>query len=148
MKLWFTDTSALLKRYVKEHGSDWLRGELIRCEVVISHLTPIELTAALGRRYQLGNISKFIFYQARHGFMQHYEAGIYRVVGWQEPLFDEAMRLTFRQGLRAYDAVQLAAVLLASKSVERGRFTFLTADAALEKVAQAEGLATDNPLRH
>ncbi len=148
MKVWYTDTSALLKRYVKEAGSDWLRGELIRCEVIISHLTPIELTAALGRRYQLGNISKFIFYQARRGFMDHYEAGIYRVINWQQPLYDEAMRLTFHKGLRAYDAVQLAAALLASKSVERSRFTFLTADSALEKVAQAEGLSTENPLRH
>ncbi len=148
MKRWFTDTSVLLKRYVMEPGSDWFRGELIRYRLVISHLTPIEMTAALGRRYQQGVISRFAFYQARRAFMKHYEAGVYQVIDWQETLFGEAMRLTFRQGLRAYDAVQLAAALLASKSVERSRFTFLTADVALEKVAQAEGLATENPLRH
>ena len=148
MKAWFADTSALLKRYVKEPGSDWLRGELIRHEVMIAHLTPVELVAALGRRYQMGSISQFAFFQARQAFLSHYNTGKYRTVDWQKPIFDEAMRLTFRQGLRAYDAVQLASALVASAGLDRNRFTFLTADTALEKVAQAEGLTTDNPLRH
>lgn len=148
MKIWFADTSALLKRYVKEPGSDWLRGELIRHEILIAHLTPVEILAALSRRYQLGSISQFVFFQARQVFTQHVNNGIYQVVDWQKAVFDHAMRLTFRDGLRAYDAVQLASALVASAGIDRNRFTFLTADAALESVAQAEGLFTDNPLQH
>ncbi|MGE0127432.1 MAG: type II toxin-antitoxin system VapC family toxin [Blastocatellales bacterium] len=148
MKIWFADTSALIKRYIREPGSDWLRSELIRHEMMIAHLTPIELTAALGRRYRQGIISQFAFFQARQVFVLHLNAGKYRIVDWQKPIFDEAMRLTFRQGLRAYDAVQLASALVTSASIDRNRFTFLTADAALERVAQAEGLPTDNPLNH
>lgn len=148
MKVWFADTSALLKRYVKEAGSEWLRGELIRREVMIAHLTPIELVAALGRRYQLGSISQFAFFQARQIFLAHLQAGMYQTVDWQKRVFDEALRLTFHHGLRAYDAVQLASALVASSSFEHGRFTFLTSDSQLEQVAQAEGLLTDNPLVH
>ncbi len=75
MKIWFADTSALIKRYVREPGSDWLRGELIRHEVMIARLTPIELTAGLGRRYRQGRISQFAFYQARQLFLVHLETG-------------------------------------------------------------------------
>lgn len=148
MKIWFADTSALIKRYVRESGSDWLRAELIRHEVIIAHLTPIELMAALGRRYHQGVISQFAFFQARQVFLLHLNAGKYRIVDWEKTIFDEAMRLTFRQGLRAYDAVQLASALIISASIDRNRFTFLTADGALESAAQAEGLVTDNPLKH
>ena len=58
------------------------------------------------------------------------------------------MQLTFKYGMRAYDAVQLASALIASAGREHSRFTFLTADHQLEQVAQAEGLLTENPLVH
>jgi hypothetical protein len=28
--IWFVDTSALVKRYIKEEGSEWLRSEIAR----------------------------------------------------------------------------------------------------------------------
>jgi hypothetical protein len=148
MKIWFADTSALIKRYVREQGSDWLRGEVIRNEVIISQLTPIELTAALGRRFRQGVISRFAFYQARRMFLLHLKAGKYTLIDLEQRIVDEAMRLTFRRGLRAYDAVQLATALVASANFDRSRFVFLTADAGLEAVGRAEGLNTDNPLNH
>jgi uncharacterized protein len=148
MKIWFADTSALIKRYMREPGSDWLRGELIHHKVVIAPLTPIELAAALGRSFRQGLISQFTFFQARQVFLLHLNTGKYQVVDWQKAISDEAMRLTFRQELRAYDAVQLATALVASAGTDRSRFIFLTADTGLERVAQAEGLLTDNPLNH
>lgn len=148
MKIWFADTSALIKRYVREHGSDWLQNELVTHSIVISQLTPIELTAALGRRFRQGIISRFAFYQARRMFLLHLQADQYTLVDLEQPIVDEAMRLTFRQGHRAYDAVQLATAIETCKTMDRNRFVFLTADAALEAVGRAEGLTTDNPLNH
>ena len=148
MKIWFADTSALIKRYVREQGSDWLRNEMVNHDIVISQLTPIELTAALGRRFRQGVISRFAFYQARRMFLLHLNADQYTIVDLEQHIVDEAMRLTFRQGLRAYDAVQLASAIETGKTVDRNRFIFLTSDAALEAVGSAEGLQTDNPLNH
>ena len=37
MKTWFADTSALIKRYVREMGSDWVRSEVARNQVVIAN---------------------------------------------------------------------------------------------------------------
>ena len=148
MKIWFADTSALIKRYVREQGSDWLRNEIATHDIVISQLTPIELTAALGRRFRQGMISRFAFYQARRMFLLHLQADQYTLIDLEQHIVDEAMRLTFGQGLRAYDAVQLATALEACKTMERNRFVFLTCDTALELVGKAEGLPTDNPLNH
>ena len=148
MKLWFADTSALIKRYVREPGSDWIRNDVVKDEIVIAQLTSIEITAALGRRYRQGMLSTFAFYQARRMFLLHLKNNQYTVIDLDQRIVDEAMRLTFHQGLRAYDAAQLATALATSASVDRTRFVFLTADAELEKVAAAEGLQTDNPLRH
>jgi hypothetical protein len=79
MKIWFADTSALIKGYVRELGSDWLRNEVARNQVIIAQLTPIELTAALGRRFCQGNISRIAFYQARRMFLLHLKAGKYQI---------------------------------------------------------------------
>jgi len=48
--IWFVDTSALVKRYIKEQGSEWFRQEIVRHDVLISQLTPIEMAAALSKR--------------------------------------------------------------------------------------------------
>lgn len=37
--IWFTDASALVKRYVNETGSQWFRSELSKHQVVIAQTT-------------------------------------------------------------------------------------------------------------
>ncbi|HEX4945341.1 MAG TPA: type II toxin-antitoxin system VapC family toxin [Blastocatellia bacterium] len=148
MKIWFADTSAVVKRYVREPGSDWLRNDVVKHDIIISQITPIEIMAALGRRFRQGVISRFAFYQARRMFLLHLEADQYTIVALDQPIVDEAIRLTFHQGLRAYDAAQLATAIEASKTRDRNRFVFLTADTTLQAVAEREGLQTDNPLYH
>ncbi len=81
-------------------------------------------------------------------FLLHLQNNQYTIIDLEQRIVDEAIRLTFHQGLRAYDAAQLATALVRSASLDRSRFTFLTADTELEKVARAEGLQTDNPFLH
>ncbi|MEW6210582.1 MAG: type II toxin-antitoxin system VapC family toxin [Acidobacteriota bacterium] len=146
--IWFVDSSALVKRYVKETGSVWLRSEIVKNEVLISQLTPVEISAALGRKYRRGVISKFVFYQARRILVYHLNGQQYKVINLSQRIVNEAFRLTFERSLRAYDAVQLASALIASARFDLSRFVFITADSDLEAAAQAEGFQTDNPLAH
>ena len=44
--IWFVDASALVKRYVNETGSHWLRSELVLHQVAIAEITAVELIAA------------------------------------------------------------------------------------------------------
>src|SRR5215470_366095 len=98
--IWFADTSALVKRYLSENGSAWLRGELVHHEVLISQLTPIELAAAFSKRLREGSISRFVFYQARRRMLLHLAGGRYSVLELNQRIVDEAIRLTFSQPLR------------------------------------------------
>ncbi len=50
--IWFVDTNALAKRYVNETGSQWLRREVAQHHVLLTQITPIEMMAALGRRFR------------------------------------------------------------------------------------------------
>lgn len=146
--IWFVDTSALVKRYLKEQGSEWVRSEIIHHEVLISQLTPIELGAAFSKRFRDGSVSKFVFYQARKGMLRHLAEGKYATVELNQRVVDESLRLTFNQFLRAYDAVQLASALVTSSGLELSRFVFVTADEKLAAVSRATGLQTENPSRH
>ena len=119
--VWFVDTSALAKRYIKEAGSEWFRREVISHDVLVSQLTPIELAAALSRRFREGSISRFVFYQARRALLRHLSEGKYATVELSQRVVKEALRLTFTGSLRAYDAVQLATALVSSSGCRSSR---------------------------
>ena len=77
--------------------------------------------------------------------------GEYRIVTAVDGIIDEATRLLERYPLRAYDAVHLAAAVVANRHLLAdglAPLTFLSADDRLNDAASAEGLAVDNPNQH
>ena len=90
--LWFVDTSALVKRYVNEPGSLWLRHELTQHQLLIAQITSVEMMAALGRRYRQGSLSQFALSQARRRFLAHRAQQEYQIVELSAPMIEEAMR--------------------------------------------------------
>lgn len=146
--IWFADASALVKRYVNEVGSYWLRRELAHHQIFMAEITSVEIVAALGRRFRQGDISQFALYQARKRFLTHRAKQQYQIIKMNTPIIDEAMRVAVVHDLRAYDAVQLATALVTAKGVERNRFFFVSADAQLEAASAAEGLQIENSLNH
>ncbi len=60
MTAYYVDTSALIKRYVDEAGSDWLRATLKAQplpSIIVVHLMIMEVTSALTRRLREGNLT-------------------------------------------------------------------------------------------
>ena len=75
----------------------------------------------------------------------------YQVVELDRALAESAGQLVRKHLLRAYDAIQLAAVLKVQPEFALTgsvSLTFVSADDRLIAVAQAEGVLTDNPNRH
>ena len=153
MSIVYLDTSALLKRYVIEVGSDWTR-ELVKPDrtptVFTSHLTVVEAVCAFARRRREGVLSTE--QHTRILASLDYDAkNLYNILAVEPTVVQTAIRLANDHPLRAYDAVQLASAWLANETLVRaGRspLTFICADDRLLAVAQAEGLPTDNPNRH
>ncbi len=60
MSVYFLDSSALVKRYVSEIGSDWvvdLCNPTLKHDVFITAITAVEITAAISRRSRAGSIN-------------------------------------------------------------------------------------------
>jgi predicted nucleic acid-binding protein len=153
MTAFFIDTSALVKRHVNEPGSAWVRS-LTRAKAAhtlfIARITAVEVFAAITRRQRGGSVSAAQAGAILGHFRRHLTQR-YTIVEVTPPLVADAMLLARRHGLRAYDAVQLAATLEASRIFQTaglGPVTLVSADQELNAAATAEGLAVDDPNTH
>lgn len=148
----FFDSSALVKRYVQETGSEWIRA---LCDVAadnaqyVVQITLVETVSAIIRRRRRGELTADDSEAAISTVRLHF-ADEYMTVGVSLPLIERAADLAHHYGLRAYDAVQLAALRTQVGRDARGLppLTFLSADNALNVAARAEGLTVDNPNDH
>jgi predicted nucleic acid-binding protein len=152
MPVCFLDSSALVKCYVAEAGSLWTRSILDdeNNVVYVASLSRVETISALTRRFRRRDISQREFDVACEQFRLDLTTQFERV-GLTDPMIEEAASLAQTHGLRAYDAVQLAAALDTSRIVSQVELTELmlvSADIELNAAAAAEGLQVEDPNSH
>lgn len=150
---YFLDTSALVKRHINETGSAWVRS-LIRSKVshslYIARITAVEVTSAITRRQHSGDLSPAQAGEILGHFRRHL-IHRYRVIELTPALFDAAMRSARKHRLRAYDAVQLAAVMQIRQLHQDAGLepvTLVSADRDLNAAALAERFVVENPITH
>jgi predicted nucleic acid-binding protein len=149
----FCDSSAIVKRYVNEIGSNYVdnlaeskSGNII----LLARITRVEFAAAVARRLKSGSIIATDAQNALAAF-QHDLTNNYFTVEITPLLLSAAVTLATKHALRGYDAVQLAATLEASdERIANGLapLTLVSADTELNNAAQAEGLNVENPNNH
>ena len=113
MAAYFVDSMALVKGYVVESGTAWMRRSMRRNPptlIYVARITAVEVASAVARRRESRTLAAARASSILRRFRQHL-AGRYTVIEITPGLFDESMRLANRHALRAYDAVQLAASL-------------------------------------
>ncbi|MBI3684538.1 MAG: type II toxin-antitoxin system VapC family toxin [Acidobacteria bacterium] len=143
MALYYFDTSALVKLYIRESGTD----ELLRLVKSPGHsfavlsLTRVEFQSAIRRRHREGDLSAEALHQVVEYLQQHW-ASFYLVQPVTETVVVTAVQLLDRHPLRAYDAVQLAGSLVLHLMAPQNPPTFVCADADLTEAARKEGMAT------
>ena len=139
----YLDTSALLKRYVAEPESEDVRAKLDEAVVIATAvITRTEVAAALSRAQRDGRMGAGEARRAEREFLEDW--GDFGKVPVTEKLASEAAELAWRQGLRTYDAVQLAAALRCQQAfAPLGKETvFACFDRRLREAAEAENLET------
>lgn len=148
----YFDTSALVKRYITETGSHWVRAYLRdrSLRLFTSRLTAIEGACTFSRRLREGLLSSEEYRQVLATF--DYDLGYrYGLLGVEPYVIDTARYMVERHPLRAYDAMQLATAWLLNRDLlddDQAPLTFVCADDRLVSIAQAEGLLTENPNQH
>jgi predicted nucleic acid-binding protein len=147
---YYLDSSALVKRYVAETGTQRV---VDLCAADAGHtlytvrISGAEIVAALFLRARTGSLALADAQAAATQFQSDFRRR-YQVVEVTEQLVDLAMTLAERHGLRGYDSVQLAAALVlqtARDALSLSGVTFVCADDRLNAAAVAEGLSVENP---
>jgi predicted nucleic acid-binding protein len=135
----FWDSSALTPLLVSEEDTA-LRERQLREDpsMLVWYGTLAEIESALNRRRREGSLSEGESGKARWRLEQLMEAWI--EVQATQNVRDRALRILRVHPLRAADAFQLAAALVACEERTRG-FGFLTGDRRLREAADAEGFA-------
>jgi len=151
--VYFLDSSALVKRYVRETGSAWVLGvadPLAANRLYVAGVAGVEVVSALARRARSGSLSPADTAAGIADFRYDFDTQ-YRRVRITPSLIVHAMTLAEANALRGYDAVQLAAALLVNShalSVDGARVTLVSADVALNAAAASEGLVVEDPNSH
>ncbi|MGC9081824.1 MAG: type II toxin-antitoxin system VapC family toxin, partial [Anaerolineae bacterium] len=134
------DTSALVKRYLPEPGTPWVRRIVETSRVAIAEFGLVEFASALARRTRMGEIAHSLAEDLLEAFLQDVEE--YWVARATRSTVLLAIDLVRSHSLRAYDALQLATALELAGALEAEGFslTFVSADDRLCAAAEQEGL--------
>ncbi len=151
---YYFDSSAAVKRYAPEKGSDWVKTVIARSAgntVYLGQIGVVEIAAALSKKVRSKELANEE-YEASFGL---FLADVENYEYFTAPLHDEviwrAVDLTKRHPLRGYDAVHLAtAITLNTLQLEANlpSLTFVSGDKLLCDAAQKEGFTVYNPNEH
>jgi predicted nucleic acid-binding protein len=134
----YLDTSALIKRYVAEAGSEDVNDWIEAAEVLITgQLTRVEVAAAINRLLRMKLIKDAERQRALELFHEDWDDLVRHPL--TETTIQRAENLTNTSNLRAYDAVHLATALIWQETTLRPIY-MVTYDRELWQASRAEGL--------
>lgn len=151
---YFLDTSALVKRYHREPGTDAVIAliEDPTRPVLISDLAIIEFHSALAKKARQKELSLDAFQEVRDFFLNECQGGLYEIVLIEDKVKAKSVELlnefAVDYNLRTLDALQLATAWLLAQSGEK--IAFVTTDPKLlklirEKIADLHAIDPTEP---
>ena len=147
MALYYLETSALVKLYVREPGTERLLRLASRAanhRLAVLALAQAEFRSAIRRREREGDIDPALAIRLIDRFEQHLQGRFIRQLV-TDSVIEKALDLIDRYPLRAYDAIQLAGGLVLKTTADSAAPIFVCADRQLIAAAEAEGLAALDP---
>lgn len=135
----YLDTSALVKRYVFEQGSDQVHQKISRADMAgTSLITYPETLSAFSRNLSERSFNRRYYDLIRRAFEKDWRR--IHVIDFTEPIARSAGKLIRQHGLRGFDAIHLATAMQ-FKSWISAPVTFLCFDDKLSEAARAERMA-------
>lgn len=146
MAFYFLDTSALVKLYVQEPGSDrllYLVSVQPANRFAVLTISAVEIRSAIRRRQREGDIDADDAGAILESVRSHMETRFIRQA-ITDGVIDFALEMIDRYALRAYDAVQLAGCLALS-AITAEAYTFVCSDQRLIEAARSEKVRVLDP---
>ncbi len=137
----YLDTSALVKLYIAEPGSDQVQSKVEATPVIAaSRVAYVEARAGIARKHRAGELSLREYRRMVEDLDKDWER--YLIVEVSESVAKLGGELAERYPLRGFDALHLAsAVFLRNRT--HLRVSFLCFDEKLRSAAEAEGLTVE-----
>jgi len=148
LALYYLDTSALAKLYLREPGTEQMLRLASRAagnQLAVLSLSQVEIRSTLRRRERAGDISNAVVVQLLVAFQRHLE-GIFLWQTMTEAILDVACEMVDRHSLFTLDAVQLAGYLAVRTASGANTPVFVSADNDLLRAAEAQGIPVLSPL--
>jgi predicted nucleic acid-binding protein len=141
----YWDSSAFVKKYLREEGSDAVVRRLDDDPAVASSiLSYAEIHAVFSRKARERGISAAALERLRRSFDSDWKSLV--VVRVYDMILPSVREVLSRHPLRGADAVHLASALYLARQTRVTGLSFACADDRLLKAAAAEGLTAWNPL--
>jgi predicted nucleic acid-binding protein len=147
LALYYLETSALVKLYIREAGTEQLLRLVTRRsnhQFAVLTITQVEFRSALRKRERAGDIDNSLATNLVNRFDRHFATKFLRQV-LNDSVLETATKLIDRYPLRAYDAVQLAGCLTLKATSGRDNPVFVCSDHQLLEAAACEGLSSVDP---
>ncbi|GAB4494399.1 MAG: type II toxin-antitoxin system VapC family toxin [Anaerolineales bacterium] len=152
MNAYYLDTSALVKLFVTEQGSQWMETLVLAKDpqntplnlLVFSQAAIVELGSALSRKVRAAKISS----QMRRELLDDFRRRLlqeFLPLEINAEILWKAAELTETRALRSYDAIHLATALAFVQNTDLPALTFVSADENLLQACRNENLPTFNP---
>jgi predicted nucleic acid-binding protein len=146
LSVYYLDTSALVKLYVREPGTE----QMLRLAdpagghaLALLGLTRVEFRSAVRQRERAGDVAHDIADNLIDSMDGHL-ANFFLVQPLTDLVIEEAAALLDRHALKAYDAVQLAGCIMLRARLGR-HATFVCSDRQLVRAAEDEGMIVLDP---
>jgi len=149
--LYYFDSSAVVKRYAPERGSEQVNAIVESTEntVYLNQIGVVEVAAAFARKARTQELTIEDYEAALWLFLADVADHEFEVVPLNDRTVELAVELTRQHPLRGYDAVHLATAAAMKTALQETELppslVFVSADQTLCKAAQDEGLYTINP---
>jgi len=146
VNLYYLDSSALVKRYYREDGTEFIQrlfdvGSLF----VTSSLALVEVVATLARKRKAGAISQRVFEQKVEDFQEDWQNFV--EVRLTPDVIDQAKEIAKVQALKGADALHLASALKVKEGISDRAVSifFVASDKELKQAARKEGFTVIDP---
>jgi predicted nucleic acid-binding protein len=140
----YLDSSALVKRYLKETGTDVVNSIILSSKAkATSKLSYPEILSAFARKHRTNEIGNGLLHSAINKFESDW-IQLY-VIEFSDEMLQPIKQVSQRYPLRAADTVHLASALWLRSSTKVD-VTFVASDSRLLEAAQRENLQIVNPL--
>lgn len=136
----FFDTSALIKNYMDEKGSERVAEILENAEkVIVAPTTETECASVISRMHHAGDYTRKEAYELLEDV--RIDSQYFDRVSFDPHLEDASIRVTFDHNLRALDSIQLGAAILRRDEIDR----FVSCDKDLLAAAKREKFRVEDP---